>query len=76
MRAADYIVDFGPGPGVRGGQVVAAGSYRDVVKQAGSVTGQYLAGKKSIAIPPKRRASNGKHLRVVGAPRQHGPHSQ
>ena len=67
MRAADYIVDFGPGPGVRGGQVVAAGSYRDVVKQADSVTGQYLAGKKSIAIPPKRRAPNGKHLRVIGA---------
>src|SRR5580704_16365046 len=55
MRAADYLVDFGPGPGVRGGQVVAAGSYADIVKKAGSVTGQYLSGAKTIAIPDKRR---------------------
>src|SRR5207249_8741033 len=55
MRAADYIVDFGPGPGVRGGHVVAAGSFGDIVKKADSVTGQYLSGAKEIAIPKKRR---------------------
>src|SRR6202023_3040841 len=45
MRAADYIVDFGPGPGVRGGQVVAAGSYTEILRHANSLTGQYLAGR-------------------------------
>jgi excinuclease ABC subunit A len=55
MRAADYLVDFGPGPGVRGGQVVAAGSFADVVANPGSLTGQYLSGERSIAIPSTRR---------------------
>ncbi len=67
MRAADYLVDFGPGPGVRGGQVVAAGSYADVVKKSDSITGAYLSGKRMIAIPPRRRAPNGKQVRIVGA---------
>ena len=60
MRAADYLVDFGPGPGVRGGEVVAAGSYAEVVAHQTSLTGQYLSGRKSIAIPEQRRPQSGK----------------
>jgi excinuclease ABC subunit A len=67
MRAADYLVDFGPGPGVRGGQVVAAGSYRDVVKNPASLTGQFLAGKQGIAVPPRRRPPTDRKLTIVGA---------
>ncbi len=67
MRAADYIVDFGPGPGVRGGKVVAAGSYADVLKAPESLTGQFLSGKKQIAIPKKRRTPTERVLRIVGA---------
>jgi excinuclease ABC subunit A len=67
MRAADYIVDFGPGPGVRGGKVVAAGSYPEIVASKDSLTGQYLSGKKEIAIPKERRPGNGKSLEVIGA---------
>ncbi|MCG8404479.1 MAG: excinuclease ABC subunit UvrA [Phycisphaerales bacterium] len=62
MRAADHIVDFGPGPGVRGGKVVASGEMRDIVQTKASLTGRYLAGGESIAIPerrpvPKRRTT-------------------
>ena len=67
MRAADYLVDFGPGPGVRGGEVVAAGTPAEVFAEPRSLTGQYLTGKRSIAIPAKRRQPNGKVLRIVGA---------
>jgi excinuclease ABC subunit A len=67
MRAADYLVDFGPGPGVRGGQVVAAGSYADVVKKADSITGQYLAGTKKIATPTQRRKPTSRKITIVGA---------
>ena len=67
MRAADFIVDFGPGPGVRGGHVVAAGSYADIVKKPASVTGQYLAGKKTIPIPAKRRPPTSRKLTIAGA---------
>src|SRR5204863_726980 len=67
MHAADYLVDFGPGPGVRGGQVVAAGSFRDVLKNPASLTGQYLAGKQSIAIPTERRAQTERKVTIVGA---------
>jgi excinuclease ABC subunit A len=67
MRAADFIVDFGPGPGVRGGHVVAAGSFADVVASRESLTGQYLSGRKRIAIPERRRPAGGPVLRVVGA---------
>jgi len=55
MRAADHIVDFGPGPGVRGGRIVAEGGYDDIVGQSDSMTGQYLAGTKRIEVPAKRR---------------------
>ncbi len=67
MRHADFIVDFGPGPGVRGGEVVAAGDYDHVVNSKKSLTGQYLSGGKAIAIPEKRRPRTKKSLRIVGA---------
>jgi excinuclease ABC subunit A len=67
MRAADYLVDFGPGPGVRGGEVVAAGSYDEVVAHADSLTGQYLSGVKRITVPPHRRPRTGKSVCIVGA---------
>ncbi len=67
MRAADFVVDFGPGPGVRGGQVVAAGSYADVLKNPASLTGQYLSGAKEIAVPAKRRKPSERALKIVGA---------
>jgi excinuclease ABC subunit A len=67
MRAADYLVDFGPGPGTRGGQVVAAGPPAEVLANPASLTGQYLTGTKSIPIPETRRPSTGKALRVVNA---------
>ncbi len=67
MRAADFIADFGPGPGVRGGKVVASGTYDEIVGNAESLTGQYLTGTRRIEIPATRRPGNGKVLRVVGA---------
>ncbi len=67
MEAADHIVDFGPGPGVRGGEVVAQGSLAKVKKSKRSLTGQYLSGKLSIAIPDERRKIGKKALKVVGA---------
>ena len=67
MRTADHVVDFGPGPGVRGGTVVASGPVEQVMAEPESVTGQYLSGAKKIAVPAKRRASNGKKLVVRGA---------
>ncbi len=70
MRAADYLVDFGPGPGVRGGKVVAAGTCAEVLANPDSLTGQYLSGKKEIAVPKKRREGSGRKITVVGA-RQH-----
>ena len=54
MRAADHIVDFGPGPGVRGGRVVASGSLRDIVGTEASLTGQYLRKTKEIEVPKRR----------------------
>ena len=67
MRAADYIVDIGPGAGVNGGNVVAAGSIEDICACPESVTGQYLSGKKHIPVPASRRAGNGKSLVIRGA---------
>ena len=67
MREADYIVDIGPGPGVHGGQVVAAGTPEEVAKVDESITGRYLAGKEKIEVPTSRREGNGKILKVVGA---------
>ena len=67
MRSADYLIDIGPGAGVHGGQVVAAGTPAEVMANPNSLTGQYLSGKKKIEVPAARRAGNGKILKVVGA---------
>lgn len=67
MRAADYLVDIGPGPGVHGGEVVCAGTTEDICRCARSVTGQYLSGKKRIEVPASRRRGNGAWLTVKGA---------
>lgn len=67
MREADYLVDIGPGPGVHGGEVVAAGTVEDIMKEPKSITGQYLAHKFYIPIPNKRREGNGKFLSIRGA---------
>ena len=67
MRAADYIVDVGPGAGVNGGRIVCAGSVDDICACPESVTGQYLSGKKKIPVPETRRAGSGKFLRIRGA---------
>ncbi|HJE96745.1 MAG TPA: excinuclease ABC subunit UvrA [Ligilactobacillus acidipiscis] len=67
MRAADYIVDIGPGAGVNGGQVMASGTPKQVERSAKSITGQYLAGKRYISVPKKRRQGNGKVVTVTGA---------
>lgn len=67
MRAADYLVDIGPGAGEHGGEVVAAGTPEEIMKNPNSLTGQYLSGKRKIPVPEKRREGNGKFLTVVGA---------
>ena len=68
MRAADYLVDFGPGPGVRGGHVVAAGTPAEVFANKDSLTAQYLTGTKEIAVPKQRRPVDpARQLRIVGA---------
>ena len=67
MRAADYIVDVGPGAGSHGGEIVAAGSLEDIVRNPASITGQYLSGVKKIPVPSTRRAGNGNKLAVRGA---------
>ena len=67
MRAADFIVDIGPGAGVHGGEVVAAGSVQDIMACPRSITGQYLSGAKKIPVPAQRRTGNGKLLTVRGA---------
>ncbi len=67
MRAADFIVDVGPGAGVHGGEIVAAGSIDDIIAEKRSITGQYLSGKKKIPVPEKRRKGTGKSLKIMGA---------
>ena len=67
MRAADYIVDIGPGAGIHGGEVVAQGTPEEIAANENSLTGQYLSGKKKIPIPQSRRKGNGKFLKVFGA---------
>ena len=67
MRAADYIVDVGPGAGSRGGEIVAAGTLEQILAEPRSVTGQYLSGVKKIPVPSARRAGNGNFLTVRGA---------
>ena len=67
MRAADYIIDVGPGAGVHGGEIVAAGTPEEVMNTPGSITGDYLSGRRKIPVPKERRTGNGKHLKVIGA---------
>lgn len=67
MRAADYLIDVGPGAGDQGGEIVAAGTPKQVEKNPKSLTGQYLSGKREIAIPKERRKGNGKKIKVTGA---------
>ena len=67
MRAADYIVDVGPGAGSRGGEIVATGSLEDIIACEKSVTGQYLSGAKKIPVPSARRSGNGQTLSIEGA---------
>lgn len=67
MRAADYIVDIGPGAGENGGQVMAAGTPKQIMRSRKSLTGQYLSGKKFIPVPQERRGRNGKKITITGA---------
>lgn len=67
MRAADYLIDVGPGAGVHGGEIVAAGTPEEVMENPDSVTGQYLSGRRKIAVPAVRRTGSGSVLKVVGA---------
>ncbi len=67
MRAADYLVDIGRGAGVNGGNIIAAGTPQQVIKNKDSLTGQYLSGKKKIPVPKKRRAGNGQSIKIFGA---------
>ena len=67
IRAADFVVDIGPGAGEFGGQVVHAGSYADLLDNEASITGQYLSGRRSIAVPTDRRPGDGHRLVVKGA---------
>lgn len=67
MRAADFIVDIGPGAGVNGGELVASGTLEDIMNVPRSVTGDFLAGRRKIALPEKRRSPDGRWLKVLGA---------
>lgn len=67
MRAADYLIDIGPGAGANGGQVMAAGTPQEVMKVKNSLTGRYLSGKKYIPVPETRREGNGKSIKLYGA---------
>lgn len=67
IRVADYVLDVGPGAGVHGGHITAQGTPQEIAKNSKSITGQYLSGTKSIAVPKKRRKGNGKKLSVINA---------
>ncbi|MCZ0754378.1 excinuclease ABC subunit UvrA [Anoxybacillus sp. J5B_2022] len=67
MLAADYLIDIGPGAGIHGGQVVAAGTPQEVMNNPNSLTGQYLSGKKFIPLPPERRKPDGRWIEIIGA---------
>ncbi len=67
IRAADHIVDIGPGAGVHGGEIIAQGTLKDIESCEESLTGQYLSGKKVITVPEKTREGNGKTIRIIGA---------
>lgn len=67
MLAADYVLDIGPGAGKHGGQVVAAGTPEEIMKNPNSVTGKYLSGEREIPMPDTRREGNGKEIKIIGA---------
>ncbi|MFA6107044.1 MAG: excinuclease ABC subunit UvrA [Patescibacteria group bacterium] len=67
IEESDYIVDVGPGAGEHGGEIVAAGTLKQIIKSTGSITGQYLSGKKSIPTPKKYRPGTGQSLKIIGA---------
>jgi excinuclease ABC subunit A len=67
MRQADYIVDIGPGAGIHGGEIVACGTPEQVAENKNSITGDYLAGRRKIAVPKTRRAGSGEYLHITGA---------
>ena len=67
MRAADYLVDLGPGAGDEGGALVACGTAEEIARNPDSITGDYLAGRRQVPIPEARRPGNGRSLRVAGA---------
>jgi excinuclease ABC subunit A len=67
MRAADHIIDMGPGAGEHGGEIVATGTLADIMKAKGSITGQYLSGVKQILLPAKRRPGSGEEIVIKGA---------
>ena len=67
IRSADWIVDIGPGAGEHGGEIVVNGTYDDLVAEPRSITGAYLAGRRSIPLPSRRRAGNGQRVSVIGA---------
>ncbi len=67
IRLADHVIDMGPGAGVHGGEVVAEGTLEDILAAPGSLTGDYLAGRRAVPVPPRRRKGNGKTLTVHGA---------
>ena len=67
IRTADWVVDMGPGAGVHGGEVVAEGVLQDILNNTASITGDYLSGRRAVAVPAKRRKGNGRKLTVTGA---------
>lgn len=67
MREADYLIDVGPGAGVFGGEIVAAGTPKQVARNSKSITGQYLSGKRAIPVPTERRVDNGRFIELTGA---------
>jgi len=67
IRAADYVIDMGPGAGINGGEIIFAGPPSDLITHAASLTGQYLSGRKRIDVPPKRRSNPGPHIFIEGA---------
>ena len=70
MLESDYIIDIGPGAGIHGGEIVAAGTPQEIMESPNSITGAYLARKKEITVPKSRREGNGNHLEIIGA-REH-----
>lgn len=67
MRAADYLIDIGPGAGEQGGEIISAGTPEEVEKDPHSLTGQYLSGKRKIDVPTERREGNGECVKITGA---------